>query len=58
MIQKTPGPWTAKLVGKCWWVSARVGGVLVCVAAFTFEQDARAVVGMVNAAQGEMELQS
>ncbi len=46
---RTAPPWVAKRVISTWWVSARVNGVLVPVAAFTHEQDAKAVVRMVNA---------
>ena len=52
---RTPGPWRVRRVLQSYWVEARVGGVLVPVAAFTWEQDARAVCERMNR---EMELRS
>lgn len=51
---RTLPPWRCRRVLTSWWVEAHVNGVLVCVAAFSFEQDARAVVERMN----EMELRT
>lgn len=45
---RTGGPWRCRRLVSTWLVEARVDGVLVCVAAFTFEADARAVVDAIN----------
>lgn len=52
---RTPGPWRCRRVLTSWWISARVDGVLVCVAAFSFEADARAVCERMNETEREYE---